>query len=213
MLGREKLPGHIGPHPGPISSQQRSAGRKAGRHLDRRVTSRDFEPERADVPINDPEGRSEFGGVLEVAWSELRPFQLLLSELGQRMQAAAEQRSHLLRGHRVAGGQAVDPVHAGPDPDAWRLTAFGVIRRQPDVTFLGRIQRRDLPGQIVIPGPRCELVEAHRHTHPKGIHTAGAVRPTRVTSDRAWGVWDIEALEFEGVRPAEPSKDPNLEAA
>ena len=27
---------------------------------------------------------------------------------------------------------------------------------------------RHLPGQIVIPGPRCELVHAHRHTHPKG---------------------------------------------
>jgi hypothetical protein len=34
-------------------------------------------------------------------------------------------------------------------------------------------------------------VEAHRHTHPKGVHTAGAVRRTRITSDRAWGVWHI----------------------
>ena len=29
------------------------------------------------------------------------------------LQTAAEQRSHLLRGHRVAGGQAIDPVQAG----------------------------------------------------------------------------------------------------
>jgi hypothetical protein len=28
-------------------------------------------------------------------------------------------------------------------------------------------------------------MEAHRHTHPKGVHTAGAVRPTRAASDRA----------------------------
>ena len=89
------------------------------------------------------------------------------------MQTAAEQGSHLLGGHRVAGGQAVDPVHAGADPHPWRLTPFGVVGRQPGVTFLGRIQGRDLPGQIVITGPGCELVEAHRHTHPKGVHAAG----------------------------------------
>ena len=42
------------------------------------------------------------------------------------------------------------------------------------MTLLGRIQRRDLPGQIVIPRPGCELVEAHRHTHPKGVHAAAS---------------------------------------
>jgi hypothetical protein len=36
------------------------------------------------------------------------------------------------------------------------------------MTFLGRIQGSDLPGQIVIAGPGRELVDAHRHTHPKG---------------------------------------------
>ena len=35
---------------------------------------------------------------------------------GQRVQTAAEQRSHLLACHRVSCGQAVDPVHAGADP-------------------------------------------------------------------------------------------------
>ena len=107
------------------------------------------------------------------------------------MQTAAEQRSHLLGGHRVAGGQAVDPVQAGTDPHPWRLTPFGVIRRQPGMTFLGRVQRRDLPGQVVITGSRCELVEAHRHTHPKGVHAACAVTSTRATSGGASGVWHI----------------------
>ena len=111
------------------------------------------------------------------------------------MQTAAEQCPHLLGGHRVADGQAVDPVHARAHPHAGSFTAFGVIRRQPGVTFLGRVQRRDLPGQVVIPGSRCELVEAHRHTHPKGVHAAGAVRPTRATSDGAWGVC-VELDEF-----------------
>ena len=40
------------------------------------------------------------------------------------------------------------------------------------MTFLGRVQCRHLPGQVVIPGPCCELVHAHRHTHPKGYTPA-----------------------------------------
>jgi hypothetical protein len=31
------------------------------------------------------------------------------------------------------------------------------------MTLLGGVQRRDLPGQIVIPRPGGELVDAHRH--------------------------------------------------
>jgi hypothetical protein len=108
------------------------------------------------------------------------------------MQTAAEQRSHLLGGHRVTDGQAVDPVQAGADPHPGRLTPFGVIRRQPGVNFHGRVQRRDLPGQVVITGPGCELVHAHRHTHPKGVQIAGAVRPTRVISGGALGVFNSE---------------------
>ena len=48
--------------------------------------------------------------------SEVRSFQLLLAELGQRMQIAAEQSSLVLGGHRIAGGEAVDSVQAGADP-------------------------------------------------------------------------------------------------
>jgi hypothetical protein len=79
--------------------------------------SGDLEPERADDTIDDLERRAQLGHFLEVADSEVRPFQLLLAELGQRVQTAAEQRSHLLRRHRVTSGQAADPVHPGPDPD------------------------------------------------------------------------------------------------
>jgi hypothetical protein len=152
-----------------------------------------LEPERADITIDDLERRAQTGHFLKVTDSECWPFKLLLAELGQRMQTAAEQRPHLLRGHRVADGQAVHPVQAGTQPNPRRLTPFGVVRRQPDMTFLGRIQRRDLPSQVVIPGPRGQLVQAHRHTHPKGVHTARAVRPTRATSGSAWGVTDLRS--------------------
>jgi hypothetical protein len=40
---------------------------------------------------------------------------------------------------------------------------FGVVGGQPDVALLGGVQRRYLPGQIVVPRPGAELVNAHRH--------------------------------------------------
>jgi hypothetical protein len=35
------------------------------------------------------------------------------------------------------------------------------------MTLLSGIQRRDLPGQIVVPRPGAELVNAHRHNHQR----------------------------------------------
>jgi hypothetical protein len=82
MLGQKELAGHLGPHPRPISSRQRSAGRKAGRRLNRREASCHFEAERVDVTINDLERRSEPGRVLVVAFGEVGSCQLLLAEPG-----------------------------------------------------------------------------------------------------------------------------------
>ena len=200
MRSEEELPGHLGPHPRPISGRQRSAGRQAARRLDRPDAFGDLEAERADVAVNDLERRPEPGRILVVAFGEVRPLELPLSELGKRVQAAAEQCSHLLGGHRVAGGQAVDPVHAGTDPQPRRLAPFGVVGGQPGMTFLGRIQGSDLPGQVVIPGPCCELVHAHRHTHPKGYICCPAVRTTRATSGGASGVSGSGSSRISGVR-------------
>ena len=150
MLGEEELPGHLGPYPGPVRGRQRCVRGKAGSAVDCGNAPGDLEPERADVAIEDLERRAQLGHFLEVADGECWPFKLLLAELGQRMHAAAEQRSHLLGGHRVADGQAVDPVQAGADPDAWGLTTLGVVRRQPGVPFFGCVQRCDLAGQVVI---------------------------------------------------------------
>jgi hypothetical protein len=79
------------------------------------------------------------------------------------MQAGAEQSPHLLRGDRIPSVEAVDAGQARSDPGSRSLSAFGVVRGQPDMTFLGGIQRRYLPGQIVVPRPGAELVDAHRH--------------------------------------------------
>ncbi len=153
MLGEEELAGHRGPHPRPVCGRQGSAGGKVGRGPERRVASCHFEPERADLAVNDLEWRPEPGHLLVVAWGEVGSCQLLLSQFGQRVQTKAEQGLHLLRGHRVTGGKSVDPIHAGTDPHPRGLSPFGVVGRQPNVTFLGRIQGCDLPGQVVVPGP------------------------------------------------------------
>ena len=65
-----------------------------------------------------------------------------------------------------------------PSGTAATSTVLNAVLSDPRHDLLCRIQRRDLPGQIVIPGPRGELVHADRHTYPKGVHATAAVRPT-----------------------------------
>ncbi len=75
----------------------------------------------------------------------------------------------------VTGSPDVRPsIPAKPEPihTPGHSAPFGVVRRQPDMTFVGRVKGRDLPCQVVVSGAGCELVDAHRHTHPKGVHTA-----------------------------------------
>jgi hypothetical protein len=91
MLGEEELVGHFGPHLGPICSRQRRVRRKAGSRSGCRDAFGHLEPERADNTIDDLERHTQTDNILEVTWSEVRSFQLLLAELGQRVQAAAEQ--------------------------------------------------------------------------------------------------------------------------
>jgi hypothetical protein len=64
-----------------------------------------------------------------------------------------------------------------------------LVRRQASVTLLGRIQSRDLPGQVVIAGSRCELVEAHRQTHTRAGTCCRCGHFGPGGSDGAPGVW------------------------
>ena len=100
-----------------------------------------------------------FVSVKSAAVKLLQPFG------GEGMHAGAEQGPHLLRGDRIPSVEAVDAGQAGADPGSRSLSAFGVVGGQPDMTLFGGIQRRDLPGQIVVPRPGAELVDTHRHTH------------------------------------------------
>jgi hypothetical protein len=68
------------------------------------------------------------------------------------------------------------------------------------MALLGGIQRRDLPGQIVIPRPGAELVNAHRHTPPKANRVNLAVSQVGVRTGDAEGVSKSGSSEIDGVR-------------
>ena len=116
MLSAEELPCHLSPHPGPVSRRDRGVGRPSDGGVERRDALGHLNSKRAQIVVDDLERRPQPRHVLKVLSGEVGSFQLLLPQLGQRMQTAAKQGSHLLRGHRVASGKSVDPVHAGPDP-------------------------------------------------------------------------------------------------
>ena len=123
----------------------------------------------------DLERRAQPGHRLIVPVGQVRALQLLLPLRGEGMQADAEQRLHLLRSHRIASLQTVDPGQPGTDPHTGALTALGVVAGERDVALLGRIQRRYLPGQIVVPRPGGQLVDAHRHASQKDGQPSSAV--------------------------------------
>jgi hypothetical protein len=90
MLGQERLTGHLGPYSGPICSRQRRAHGQAGCRIDCPDAFGHLEPERADDTIDDLERHTQLGHLLQVTSGEVWPFQLLLAELGQRVQTAPE---------------------------------------------------------------------------------------------------------------------------
>ena len=55
--------------------------------------------------------------------------------------------------------QAIDAGHARSDPRPRTSTAFGVVGGQSDIAVLGGVQRRDLPGQVVLPRPGAAACE------------------------------------------------------
>src|SRR4029453_1047094 len=56
------------------------------------------------------------------------------------------------------------PAMPEPTHTPGRLAPFGVIRGEPGVPLVGRVQGSDLPGKVVVTGPGGELVQAHGPT-------------------------------------------------
>ena len=164
MLVSEELARHLCAHPRPNCSGESSVGQLL-RRLSRGNSLRHLDPERADLAGVDLERRAQPGRCLDVCVGQVSGAKLLQPLCGEGMHAGAEQCLHLLRGDRIRGAQAVNAGQARSDPGSRSLSAFGVVGGQPDMALLRGIQRRDLPGQVVVPRPGAELVDAHRHNH------------------------------------------------
>ena len=173
MRGQEELPGHLGPHPGPIRGRPGSAGGKAGRRMDRREASCHLEPERADITIDDLERDPQTGYFLEVADSQVRV--LPAAAVAVRPTDADRSRTALASARRSPGrrrsGRRSRPGRSRSTPRAFRRVR---CNKTPARCDLSRSRPRLRPaGSRAIPRPRCELVHAHRHTHPKGYTPPG----------------------------------------
>src|SRR5688572_6522702 len=107
------------------------------------------------------------------------------------MHARTEERPHLLRRHRIPSAQAVDVGHPRADPRSWSFSALGVVGGQLDMALLGGVQRRNLPRQVVVPRPGAQLVNAHRHNHPKGNGSASRSAKRVASTGDAGGVPDM----------------------
>jgi hypothetical protein len=78
---------------------------------------RHFDLERRRL-IDHPERSAEPHRLLDGVQREVGALELLRADVGEWVQAAPEQVAHLLRRHRVADVQTVDPGQAGTEPDA-----------------------------------------------------------------------------------------------
>jgi len=63
------------------------------------------------------------------------------------------------------------------------------------VTFLCRVQRSDLPGQVVIPGPGRELEHAHRHMYPKRVDAVAGCPRDPIPHEQAAAVYSGSARQ------------------
>ena len=77
---------------------------------------------------------------------------------GRRVATSTEEKFHLLGSHDVASIDALDPGEASTDPVAGCLALGCVIVGQRHPALLGRVERGDLPGQVLIPRPGRQLV-------------------------------------------------------
>jgi hypothetical protein len=90
MLGEEEFPGHLSPHPGPISRRDGGVGRPSDGGIERRDALGHLDPERYQIVVDNPERHPQPRRIVKVPQCEVGSFQLLLPQLSQWVQAAAE---------------------------------------------------------------------------------------------------------------------------
>ena len=180
MLGREQLPRHLGPYPGPLGRRDWPVRRQPRLLVERGDPFRHLNPKPARFGVGDLERHPQPGRRPDVGFGQISVAELFQPLRRQRMHPRAEQSPHLLPSHRIAGVQAIDARQASADPYPRALAPLGVVGSQPDVTLRGGIQRRHLPRQVVVPRPGGQLVDAHRHSpqrRQRRCRRSAAARP------------------------------------
>jgi hypothetical protein len=165
MLCSEELPRHLGTDLRPKCRRDRLVSELSGGRLSGGNSLRHLDPESVDLAGVNLERRTQPSRCFDVCVGQVGGRKLLQPFGGEGMHAGAEQSPHLLRGDHIPGVEAIKVGQGRSDPGSWSFSAFGVVGGQPDMALLGCVECRDLPGQIVVPRPCAELVDAHRHTH------------------------------------------------
>jgi hypothetical protein len=163
----EQLPRHLGPYPGPLGGRDWPVRRQPGLLVARGDPLRDLNTKPAWFDVDNLERHPEPSRRLDVGVGQISVAELFQPLRRQWMHPRREQSSHLLAGHRIPGRQSLNAHQAGADPHSRALAPLGVVGGEPDMTLRGGIQRRHLPGQIVVPRPSSELMNAHRHNPHK----------------------------------------------
>jgi hypothetical protein len=183
MFGLKELP-RLRPHVPPIGSKQ------VARSGNGSESSGDLDLESIGGGAHNFERRPEPSRGAYLIIAEVGVGQLLQSVSGQRMHPGAEAGQHLLRGHRIAGLQAINPDHARADPRPRRFAALVVVGGQAGMTLGGGVEGRHLPGQVVVPRAGGELVDTHGHSHPKGDMAPVGGLETQPRNSACKGVFD-----------------------
>jgi len=118
VLGLEELFRHLCPDPCPGGGGDLGVGWCADQGVQFGYPLRHLDPERRRL-IDDPERSAEPHRLLDGVQREVGALELLRAGVGEWVQAASEQGTHLLRGHRIASVYAVYAVRAGAEPCAW----------------------------------------------------------------------------------------------
>ena len=165
VLGGEPLPAHVGPH---------LAAHRLGPHGRRRGVLPGLQPA-SRVRPRTGSARCRTPSSARPSFSPVVGFR------------PAPNSSFICSSPTRSPGRQADPGQAGTPPGAGRLAFGGVVVGQGGVATPGRVQGRDLPGQVLIARPGRQLLQPDRHRFTSLDHRrvllTSLSRPRRPYSD------------------------------
>jgi hypothetical protein len=87
--------------------------------------------------------------------------------VGVGVHACAEQVAHLLLGHLLA--LQADQVDTTADPAARRVALRCVVRRRLAASLAGRVAVGDVPGEVGVAAPGCDLGQAYHELSRRSV--------------------------------------------